>query len=110
MEIHLPVLQAGWSDVIFNNGLRTSMSSVTIPTIFYRMQISKGTDQTYILNIDADNSASFQLMGRNEQQDYNPGTTCPTLPNLNAIGFAFRNSAFWPQHRYSFTQSPMPML
>ncbi len=87
--------QAGWSDVIFNNGTRDQFVVCNGPTVFYRIQVSKGTDQTYVLNIDADNSARFQLMGRNERTAYNPGTP-PNLPNLNAIGLLSGTVRFGP--------------
>jgi gliding motility-associated-like protein len=77
--------QAGWSDVIFNNGTEDQYVVCDGPTVFYRIEIAKGTDQTFILHIDADNNTRFQLMGRNERTSYNPGTP-PNLPNFNALG------------------------
>ncbi|HLO60057.1 MAG TPA: gliding motility-associated C-terminal domain-containing protein [Bacteroidales bacterium] len=77
--------QAGWSDVIFNNGIKDQYVVCDGPTVFYRIEIAKGTDQTFILHIDADNNTRFQLMGRNERTTYNPGTP-PNLPNYNALG------------------------
>ncbi len=87
--------QAGWSDVIFNNGTKDQYVVCNGPTVFYRIQVSKGTDQSYVLNIDADSPARFQLMGRNERTTYNPGTP-PNLPNLNAIGLLSGTVRFGP--------------
>ena len=87
--------QAGWADVIFNNGTKDQYVICNGSTVFYRMQIAKGTDQTYILNVDADNTGRFQLMGRNERTTYNPGTP-PNLPNLNAIGLLSGTVRFGP--------------
>ena len=51
--------QAGWSDVIFNNGNKDQYVVCNGTTVFYRMQIAKGSDQTYVLNVDADNVNEF---------------------------------------------------
>ena len=75
----------GYSDVIFDNGLKDQFVTCNNTTYFYRIQVSKGTDQTYILNIDASSSANFRLMGRNDQQFYNLSNT-PNISNLNALG------------------------
>ncbi|MBN1416427.1 MAG: hypothetical protein JW973_15090, partial [Bacteroidales bacterium] len=82
--------QAGWSDVIFNNANADQYVDCNGITIFYRIQISKGTDQTYVLNIDADGPDQFFLYGRNDRHtSYDPtalGPDVPNIVNLNALG------------------------
>ena len=52
-------------------------------TVFYRLQVSKGIDKTYILNIDADAANRFFLYGRNDTQfDNNPTAFGPDAPNI----------------------------
>ena len=50
---------------------------------FYRIEIDKGVDQTYILNIDASATNHFRLYGRNNQE---PGTNAPNINNPHALG------------------------
>ncbi len=80
-----PLVSDGYSDAIFDNSGKDQFVYCGNTSVFYRIQISKGTDQTYILNIDANSSTNFQLMGRNNRQDFNPGTA-PNIPNMNALG------------------------
>ncbi len=80
-----PAAAEGYSDVIFNNATADQHIICNGPTYFYRIEIVKGTDQTFILHIDADANNRFYLYGRNDQQDYN-WTNSPTIPNDNALG------------------------
>jgi hypothetical protein len=76
--------------VIFNNGSADQYVVCNGPTVFYRIQVAKGTDQTYVLHIDADAAGNFKLQGRNDRQDsYDPtdfGADAPNISNLNALG------------------------
>ncbi|TCN66379.1 beta strand repeat-containing protein [Acetobacteroides hydrogenigenes] len=76
----------GRSDVVFNNATADQSLLCNGQSDFYRIEIDKGFDQTYVLNIDASASANFKLFGRNDQQHYLPSETPPNLPNLNALG------------------------
>lgn len=76
----------GRSDVIFNNATADQSLQCNGQSDFYRIEINKGFDQTYILNIDASNSAYFRLFGRNNLQAVVPTDTPPNLPNPNALG------------------------
>jgi gliding motility-associated-like protein len=90
-----PNSEEGWSDVIFDNGSSDQYVVCNGTTVFYRMQIEKGTDQTYVLHVDADNNTRFRLMGRNDRQDYHPGAA-PNITNLNAIGLLSGTVRFGP--------------
>ena len=90
-----PGVADGYSDVIFDNGLEDQYVTCNNTTYFYRIQVSKGTDQTYVLNIDADNNTRFRLMGRNDQQYYNLSNT-PNIANLNALGLLSGTLRFGP--------------
>lgn len=53
-------------------------------TIFYRIEIDKGIDQTYILSIEADDAAFFNLYGF--ANDDTHGSTSQLTDNDNALG------------------------
>ena len=55
------------------------------PAVFYRIHCLKGTDDTYVLNVDASDSSFFRLYGPNNFQNNSPGTP-PNITNNNAIG------------------------
>lgn len=74
------------ADVVFNNATADQSLQCNGTSNFYRIEIDKGIDQTYVLNIDASNSANFRLFGRNDMQHYKPNETPPNLPNPNALG------------------------
>ncbi|WP_320054317.1 GEVED domain-containing protein [uncultured Acetobacteroides sp.] len=76
----------GTSDVVFNNGTADQSLRCNGQSDFYRIEIDKGFDQTYVLNIDATATANFRLFGRNDQQHYLPTQSPPNLPNPNALG------------------------
>jgi len=50
---------------------------------FYRIEIDKGTDQTYILDINANTAANFNLLG---PANYNHSNTAQLTTNDNALG------------------------
>lgn len=55
------------------------------PAVFYRIHCLKGTDDTYVLNVDASDSSYFRLYGPNNFQNNSPGTP-PNIVNNNALG------------------------
>jgi hypothetical protein len=65
------------SDVYFINGTQDQYVQCNNQTDFYRIVVNKGSDQTYILNIDASNTGYFHLYGRS---NYNTGTNAPAGP------------------------------
>jgi hypothetical protein len=71
------------ADVVFNNATADQSLLCNGVSEFYRIEINKGFDQTYVLNIDASNTTNFLLYGRNNQTNY--GTT-PPINNTNALG------------------------
>ncbi|MBN1789488.1 MAG: hypothetical protein JW830_03250, partial [Bacteroidales bacterium] len=84
--------QSGWSDVVFNNASADQYVVCNGTTVFYRIEMSKGIDKTYILNFDADAPGRFFLYGRNDRQtnwsptSYGLFTDAPAISNLNALG------------------------
>ncbi len=52
-------------------------------TNFYRIEIDKGTDQTYILDIEASDASNFNLLG---PADYGHGSIAQLTTNDNALG------------------------
>lgn len=71
------------ADVIFNSSTSDQYLTCNGNSEFYRIEINKGTDQTYVLNIDASSSSNFNLYGRNNQTSY---AATPPIDNQNALG------------------------
>ncbi len=69
-------------DVVFNNSNKDQYVQCNGITDFYRIEVDKGTDQTYVLNIDASEQANFRLLGRNDQAE--TGTE-PNIKNNKAL-------------------------
>lgn len=73
----------GIVDANFVSGTQDQTIDLQGPADFYRIEVNKGVDQTYILSIDADDPSYFDLFGFASQQINGPadGTT-----NDNALG------------------------
>jgi len=77
----------GCSNVIFNNATKDQYVTCNGATWFHRIEINKGTDWTYVLNIDADNANNFWLFGRNDYHNgFTPPGASPNIVNDNALG------------------------
>lgn len=79
----------GYADVVFDNGTKDQYVSCNGQTDFYRIEINKGFDKTYVLHLDASSPSNFALYGRNDLQHYWPesiGETPGNLSNNNALG------------------------
>jgi hypothetical protein len=79
----------GYADVVFDNSNADQNLVCNGQSDFYRIEINKGVDQTYVLNIDANATGNFALYGRNNLQYYWPeniGETPGSLTNGNALG------------------------
>ena len=76
----------GWRvHVIFDNAFADQHVTINADAIFYRIGINKGTDDTYILHLEASNNTFFKLYGPNNTQTNSPGTP-PNIVNNNALG------------------------
>jgi hypothetical protein len=64
-------------DVVFNNGSTDQDVLINGLTQFYRIEVDKGTDQTYILNIDATANNLFYLFGVNNTMGVTPSPDAP---------------------------------
>lgn len=76
----------GRSDVVFNNATADQSLLCNGQSDFYRIEIDKGFDQTYVLNIDASDNTKFKLFGRNNLQTSPPANNPPDIENDNALG------------------------
>ena len=76
----------GRSDLVFNNPNADQNLICNGQSDFYRIEIDKGIDQTYILNIDASDNANFMLFGRSNLQTSPPASPPPSIENPNALG------------------------
>src|SRR5690606_28084077 len=73
----------GRADVVFNSPTADQSLYLAGQSDFYRIEIDKGVDQTYVLNIDAAAPGNFRLFGRNNQA---PETNAPNIYNPHALG------------------------
>ena len=76
----------GRSDLVFNNPNAHQNLVCNGPSDFYRIEIDKGIDQTYILNIDASNNTNFRLFGVTNTQVSPPANDPPSIENSNSLG------------------------
>ncbi len=76
----------GRSDLVFNNPNAHQNLICNGQSDFYRIEIDKGIDQTYILNIDASNNTNFRLFGVTNMQSSPPANPPPSIENANALG------------------------
>jgi len=74
------------ADVVFNNATADQFLQCNGTSNFYRIEIDKGIDQTYLLNIDASDNTKFKLFGENDFQNEPPSPDAPNIPNKNALG------------------------
>ncbi len=76
----------GRSDLVFNNPAADQYLMCNGQTDIYRVEIDKGIDQTYVLNIDASDNTKFRLFGRSNLQTSPPANPPPSIENGNALG------------------------
>lgn len=76
----------GRSDVVFNNATADQTLQCNGQSDFCRIEIDKGFDQTYVLNIDASDNTKFKLFGENDFQSSPPTNAPPSIENANALG------------------------
>ncbi len=76
----------GRSDLVFNNPNAHQNLVCNGQSDFYRIEIDKGIDQTYILNIDASNNTNFRLFGVTNTQGSPPANGPPSIENSNSLG------------------------
>ncbi|MFN8206367.1 MAG: gliding motility-associated C-terminal domain-containing protein [Bacteroidales bacterium] len=72
--------------VHFTNDKRDQSVQMNGPTVFYRIHCSKGVDDTYVLNLDASDTAWFKLYGPNNIELNSPSGSPPNIRNNDALG------------------------
>ena len=73
----------GMVDANFLHDSRNQKVLCDGPTRFYRIEIDKGSDDTYILDLEATDPAHFELFGA---ANYHHGSTSQLSDNNNALG------------------------
>ncbi len=73
-------------EVVFNNPYADQNVVINGVTRFYRIEIDKGIDQTYVLNIDATAANLFYLWGVNNRMGVTPSPDAPNIRQDNALG------------------------
>ena len=71
-------------DLYFNNATKDQSFTVNGSTTLNKLIVDKGTDDTYMLDVNASNSVNFRLFGRNDS-DYNFPAEPPLLNNQKAL-------------------------
>lgn len=65
----------------FNNTTSNQSFACNGPTILDKLVVDKGTDDTYMLDLNANTSANFSLRGRNDQDVTNPDSPGNVINN-----------------------------
>jgi hypothetical protein len=73
----------GIVDINFLNNLTNQTLTCNGTSVFYRIEVDKGTDETYKLTIEADNAANFALYGYANE---NHASVAQLTSNSNALG------------------------
>jgi hypothetical protein len=73
-------------DVVFSNPTAHQNVAIHGITRFYRIEIDKGIDKTFVLNIDASAPNLFFLDGRNNEMGVTPNPDAPNIINRSALG------------------------
>jgi len=78
---------AGGAVTVRFQGASDNVATIANTTQFYNLVIEKGTDQTYILEINSSNQSFFQIFGRNNGTS-NPAPQSTTDGNFTSTGKA----------------------
>lgn len=73
-------------DVAFVDGTKDQNVVLNGETRFYRIEVNKGSDQTYVLNIDATNTSYFKLWGFNTGMESGYNYYTNGVNNIYALG------------------------
>jgi len=82
----IPAVEFGVVEVLFNNSSANQLVTLNSVTEFYRIEVNKGTSQTYSCEINASNIDNFKLYGRIAFRQDDEVTGTPNIENPRALG------------------------
>lgn len=82
----IPAAEFGVVEVLFTNGAADQQVTLNGTSDFYRIEVKKGTSQTYIAEFDASSTANFRLLGRIAMNQSDDSGTTPNMENHRALG------------------------
>ncbi len=82
----IPASEFGVVEVLFTNGLADQLITLNGPTDFYRIEVAKGTSQTFIAEFNASATANFRLLGRIAMSQSDDSGDTPDIDNHRALG------------------------
>ncbi|MEO1253761.1 MAG: hypothetical protein AAFY41_02575, partial [Bacteroidota bacterium] len=82
----IPASEFGVVEVLFTNGLKDQNIALNGTTDFYRIEVKKGTSQTFTASFDASATSNFRLLGRIAMNQSDDSGTTPNIENHRALG------------------------
>ena len=82
----IPASEFGVVEVLFTNGTSDQLITLNGTSDFYRIEVRKGTSQTFIAEINASATANFRLLGRIAMNQSDDSGNTPNIDNHRALG------------------------
>jgi len=82
----IPAAEFGVVELLLTNGLADQLVTLNGPSDFYRIEVNKGTSQTFIAEINASSTANFRLLGRIAMDMSDDSDDTPNIDNNRALG------------------------
>ncbi len=82
----IPVSEFGAVEVLLTNGTEDQLITMNGTTDFYRIEINKGSSQTFIAEFNASSTSNFRLLGRIAMNMSDDSDDTPNIANHRALG------------------------
>lgn len=82
----IPSAEFGVVEVLYTNDAADQTSTLNGTTDFYRIEVNKGTSQTFIAEFNASAASNFRLLGRIAMDQSDDSGNTPNIDNHRALG------------------------
>lgn len=82
----IPAAEFGVVEVLYTNGSADQLTTLNGPTDFYRIEVKKGTSQTFVSEFNASSTTNFRLLGRIAMDQSDDSDDTPNIDNHRALG------------------------
>ena len=82
----IPAAEFGVVEVLFTNAFADQLITCNGPSDFYRIEVNKGTTQTFTAEFRANSTANFRLLGRIAMDMSDDSDDTPNIENHRALG------------------------
>ncbi|WP_425390837.1 T9SS type A sorting domain-containing protein [Ekhidna sp.] len=82
----IPSAEFGVVEVLFTNDSEDQLVTLNGTTDFYRIEVAKGTSQTFKAEFNASSSSNFRLLGRIAMDQSDDSGDTPNIDNHRALG------------------------